>query len=279
MCVTKTKHSSLRVYYEVLISVISYYYGMGGIYWPRDDLGALSYWGYNEWNYHEGFHKFVTNSLEAVEATRYIFDNLQLIPEPEPTPVAPDTTVSPQCPGIAVAALSKRMASIERLPAELIEQISNFTPVQAVFALHLTSRALAHRLPLDQPFCYSRLVSSDLIPHLCVVDPRTCHTINELLKDQIANREWRDWIHLTRLLADTSEIVEMGPGEKWGAARAMEPMQDLALCRKCHKIQGTGYVALRRQITWPRSYRPDSLCQIFHQAKLLPHSLLTHDYF
>ena len=101
------------------------------------------------------------------------------------------------------------------LPAELVERISEFIPVQAVFALRLPSRTLGHRLALDQRFCYKCLISGDSIPHSWVVEPGTGKQIKECLPNHIAHRSQRDCKYLTRSLSDAGDIVGKG-NEKRG---------------------------------------------------------------
>jgi hypothetical protein len=127
----------------------------------------------------------------------------------------PDAIKSPKPSDNATATLFKKLASLETLPAELVERISEFIPVQAVFALRLPSRTLGHRLALDQRFCYKCLISGDSIPHSWVVEPGTGKQIKECLPNHIAHRSQRDCKYLTRSLSDAGDIVGKG-NEKRG---------------------------------------------------------------
>ncbi|KAF3005609.1 hypothetical protein E8E13_002294 [Curvularia kusanoi] len=84
VCARQTTFT-LRAYYEVLRSAIPYYYDSGGIYWPHDYFGAQTYWGYDEWDYHEGFRKFVTDPLAISETTNFVLETLEAAPAPPPT--------------------------------------------------------------------------------------------------------------------------------------------------------------------------------------------------
>lgn len=42
---------------------------------------------------------------------------------------------------------------------------------------------------LEQRFCYKRLVSGIIVPHICLSEPGTCKIIKDCLKSQIANRK------------------------------------------------------------------------------------------
>lgn len=66
-CSTETTYAPLRSFYDVLNSTCPQYYDEGGIYWPHEYFSALHYWGYDEWNYTGGFHKFVTNYSERTK--------------------------------------------------------------------------------------------------------------------------------------------------------------------------------------------------------------------
>jgi hypothetical protein len=190
VCARQTTYPSLRAYYEVLISAIPHYYHETGIIWPHDYFGATEYRGYNEWDYHEGFQKFVTDPLEVTKTATYVLDVLHSAPTPRSAPA--ETTrisLSSQAPTNTRAAPSNRLTSFERLPSELIEEISDFVTDQTVFAMRLTSRALAYKLPWDQRLCYKRLVNGISMPHLGGVGPNTNKALKEYLKSHMTNPE------------------------------------------------------------------------------------------
>lgn len=59
---------------------------------------------------------------------------------------------------------------LERLPAELFDQISSYLPVHSVISLHRTSKALAIKNPLDNNFWRNRLFDGSLVSHLWDLD-------------------------------------------------------------------------------------------------------------
>jgi hypothetical protein len=234
VCARQTTYPSLRAYYEVLISVIPHYYDETGIIWPHDYFGATEYWGYSEWDYHEGFQKFVTDPLEVTKTATYVLDVLHSAPTPRSTPAETTRTSRPaQDPINTTAAPSNILSSFERLPSELVEEISDFVPDQTVFAMRLTSRTLAYKLPWDQRLCYKRLVSGISMPHLWGVGSNTNKTLEEYLKGHMTNPEQQNWKYLTTLLADTRKIVGNDPEksgmplELWNRCRIWECVVDV----------------------------------------------------
>ena len=234
VCSRQTTYPSLRAYYEVLISAIPHYYDETGIMWPHNYFGATEYWGYSEWDYHEGFHKFVTNPLEVTKTATYILDLLHSAPKPRSTQTeTTHTTRPPQDLISTTAASANRLTSFERLPSELIEQISDFVPDQTVFAMRLTSRKLAYKLPWNQRLCCKRLASGISMPHLWGAWLNANDTLKEHLKSLMTDPKQHNWKHLTTLLADTSKIVGGDPEnsgvplELWNRCRIWECVVDV----------------------------------------------------
>lgn len=225
VCRRQTTYPSLRAYYEVIISAIPYYYDEGGVYWPHDYFGAMSYWGYDEWNYHEGFRKFVSNPLEVTKTTAYVVD---ILSAPIPHPATTEKPQSSQALNNATAAIYGKLTLLEGLPAELLDEITSLVPNRTVFALRLTSRTLAHKLPWNERICYKRFTSGISMPHLWIAEPKIYKPFTEYLDGQITDLQRRDWKRLTTLLADSREVVKGNPEQSgvplglWNRCRIWE---------------------------------------------------------
>jgi hypothetical protein len=228
VCARQTTYPSLRAYYEVLISAIPHYYDETGIIWPHDYFGATEYWGYNEWDYHEGFQKFVTDPLDVTKTATYVLNVLHSAPAE-----TAGTLLSSQAPTNTTAAPSNRLNSFERLPSELIEEVSDFVPDQTVFAMRLTSQTFAYKLPWNQRLCYKRIIGGISMPHLWGIGLDTNMALKEYLKSHSNNPEQQNWKYLTTLLADTRRIVGNEPKksgvplELWNRCRIWECVVDV----------------------------------------------------
>jgi hypothetical protein len=60
----------------------------------------------------------------------------------------------------------RKPCGLERLPMELLDQISDYLPIQSVLAMHQTSRMLALKVLLDNNFWRKSIISGRLLPYI-----------------------------------------------------------------------------------------------------------------
>jgi hypothetical protein len=93
--------------------------------------------------------------------------------------------------------LDRELQTLERLPVELLEYVSDYLPIESVVAMHRSSKTLALKVPLGDNFCRKKLIEGKLHPHIWDFD------IAEIQKQQnacAADISW-DWRSVARLLA------------------------------------------------------------------------------
>jgi hypothetical protein len=137
----------------------------------------------------DGLQKFYTDPIEVGDITTFVRIILQSSPhcrnEPENTPRA---TREPQ--------------TLERLPKELLDAVCSYLPIEAVIALHGTSKALALQIPLDSAFWRDCLRDGNLHPHIWDLDTKR---IEQCLSTQRAElldtTAYWDWKSAARLLS------------------------------------------------------------------------------
>lgn len=78
------------------------------------------------------------------------------------------------------------LQAIESLPTEIISSITSFLPIPAVLSLRRSSRTLASKVLIGQPFWRDRLISGDLIDYLWDLDVQNCYQ-----RDEEGSWDWR----------------------------------------------------------------------------------------
>ncbi|KAA8622736.1 hypothetical protein PtrSN002B_011443 [Pyrenophora tritici-repentis] len=147
------------------------------LYGPRSVLGMtrLEWWAGE-------YDKFYCDPLEKTDAAIVVQSVLKSSPRSRDEPSYKFTT-------------TQKPRALERLPAELLEEVCVNLPISSIIALHRTSKALAIQLPLDSTFWRNSLRDGSLHPHMWDLDTkwieRDLQEKNELHMDPTASWDWK----------------------------------------------------------------------------------------
>lgn len=83
--------------------------------------------------------------------------------------------------------------ALERLPIELLDHICSYLPARSVIALNRSSKALAQKVPLDDPFWRRSLMNGTLLPHIW--------DLNGEDLSESAHETTRNWNRVAQLLS------------------------------------------------------------------------------
>ena len=97
---------------------------------------------------------------------------------------------------------TRLLSAIERLPTELLDHISTYLSANAALSLHLTSKTLATKVPLDNNFWRESIMSGSALPVLWDLDVEELGKRRQNLADnpRSADAAW-DWRAVGQLLA------------------------------------------------------------------------------
>lgn len=111
-------------------------------------------------------------------------------------------TVAPQEDQPSFSQGPQSLGAIERLPTELLDHISTYLSANAALSLHLTSKTLATKVPLDNNFWRESIMSGSALPVLWDLDVRELgRRRQDLLENpRGADVTW-DWRAVGQLLA------------------------------------------------------------------------------
>lgn len=126
---------------------------------------------------------------------------------------------------------------LERLPFELLDHISDYLSIQSVFALQLTSRMLALKLPLDDNFWRKSIVSGK-IPYMWDLDVEELERLHQehLKSSPDPGARW-DWRSIGKLLAtrrfplkSTDPQITDLPVGLWNRRRIWSIIEEAYIC-------------------------------------------------
>ncbi|KAF2630999.1 hypothetical protein BU25DRAFT_418650 [Macroventuria anomochaeta] len=119
---------------------------------PRSVVGLslLEWWA-------GGYEKFYTDPVNVPNITTCVLDLLQ-------------NTTAPKACRQSFPPPSRALGALERLPIELLDQISTHFSAHTALSLHRTSRTLAMKVPLDNNFWRKSIMSGNALPYLWDID-------------------------------------------------------------------------------------------------------------
>ncbi|KAJ4986271.1 hypothetical protein SVAN01_08206 [Stagonosporopsis vannaccii] len=151
---------------------------------PRSVVGLslLEWWA-------GGYEKFYTDPVNVPDITTCVLDLLQ-------------GTVAPNQCQSSYPLAARSLSAIERLPTELLDHISIYLSANAALSLHLTSKTLAMKVPLDNNFWRESIMSGSALPVLWDLDVKELDKRRQDLADdpRCAEVTW-DWRAVGQLLA------------------------------------------------------------------------------
>ncbi|KAF9694737.1 hypothetical protein EKO04_007552 [Ascochyta lentis] len=156
-----------------------------GINGPRSVVGlSLLEWWAGE------YEKFYTDPVNVPNLTAHVLGLLQDTTSPAPRRYSLSPPFHMSC-------------GIDRLPAELIDQISIHLPAHSALALHRTSRTLAFKLTLDNDFWRRNIMSGTALPYLWDLDTNELEKLRQegLRKSPLESDAAWDWREIGQLLA------------------------------------------------------------------------------
>lgn len=203
VCASDNNEMTLQAYYDILRKACAMFLAEGGINWPHKHFGAMQYWAYDDWDYKDGFLKFVTDPLRSTDTKVFIMDSLETIKARKPK--------VPQHERRAPV-----RSSIETLPNEIMDQIVGCLPMDAIYSLRLASLGTAYKVPLDQRFFRERLLSGELLPYIWDLRRASCLPSQcsvDIGLEQTVKGECWDWRGLAQSLTDISGLVSTSTEE------------------------------------------------------------------
>jgi hypothetical protein len=129
---------------------------------------------------------------------------------------------------------TRQPGGLERLPAELLDAVCSYLPIQSIIALHRTSIALAIQIPLDTAFWRNGLRDGSLHPHIWDSDPKWIdHQLLEADDERLYQTSSWDWRSVAKLLAtkrfpisgQDSRLVDV-PNSFWNRCRIWATMEE-----------------------------------------------------
>lgn len=221
-CASDTNKLTLRSYYDILRKACALFFEDGGIEWPHKHFGAMQYWAYDDWDYRDGYLKFITDPMRSVDTAMFMKNSLK------PTKNLESRT-SPRLKRL------QGRSFIETLPKEITDQIVNYLPMSAIYSLRLASVNLAYQVPLDQRLFRERLLSGALLPHMWDLDRVSCVPPQRQSENgtvQTEQDECWEWKGLARMVADVPALVSKSPEESrlplglWNRLRIWQSVVD-----------------------------------------------------
>lgn len=222
ICASDSNKMTLQSYYNILRKACTLFLAEGGINWPHEHFGTMQYWAYHDWDYRDGYLKFVFDPLRSTDTNVLIVNSL------EPARDRGSGSLLPQ-------GRIQARSSIETLPTEIMDQIVNCLPIGAIHSLRLASSSIVHQVPLDQRFFRDRLFRGDLLPHIWDLDQAWCFTSGQHTRGSIADAskiEHGDWRGLARFLSDIPGLLSKLPEDSglplglWNRLRTWQSVVD-----------------------------------------------------
>lgn len=119
VCASDTNNMTLQSYCNILRKICTLFLAEGGINWSYKHLGAMQYWAHDDWDYKNGYLEFVTDPLCSTDTNAFVISSLETVK-------ALGTRVLPH------KERSQTRGSIETLPKEIMDQIVNCFPMDAI---------------------------------------------------------------------------------------------------------------------------------------------------